>query len=262
MGGLADGTGVLDAAVVVGLLEVDAGGVRAQGDGGEVRAPILLRQERQLHAGAETVGAHGFDGLGVRAGGDIGAVPLPVPAHGQGLGGGGGAVIDGGVGDFHARQGADHGLVFEDGLEDALADLGLVGGIGGDQLLPAGDALHHGGDEVPVGPRAPKDGGVDAVPGGHGGHLLPHGQLTEPLGQVQPVHQHFPGHGGEELLHRARADGGEHGPPLSLRIRDIASHNDTFPFQRNDRSGEGPLRRRGGYFWTNASYSPAVISSP
>jgi len=65
MGGLADGPGILQIAVVVGLLDVHAGGVRAQGglEGFQVRAAVLLGDQLQLHAGAEAVGPHGLDHL-------------------------------------------------------------------------------------------------------------------------------------------------------------------------------------------------------
>ena len=180
---LADGFRILDAAEEVGLLDIDAGDVRAQRglEGLHIRAPVPGGDHLQLRAGAEAVGAHDGDGLGIRAGGDQGLVPFPVPAHGQGLGGGGGAVVDGGVGDLHARQGANHGLILKNRLQNALADLRLIGGVGGDQLLAADDALHHGGDEVAVCPRAPEDGAVDPVLGGHGLQGPADLQFTEAL---------------------------------------------------------------------------------
>ncbi len=47
---------------------------------------------------------------------------------------GGGAVIERGVGDLHARQPGDQRLELEQGLEHPLGDFGLVWGIGGDEL--------------------------------------------------------------------------------------------------------------------------------
>lgn len=119
------------------------------------------------------------------AGGHIGLAAAAVPAHGDGLGGSGGPVIDRGVGHIHAGEIADHGLKFKDGLENTLADLRLVGGVGGDELLPGGHALDHRGNKVAIGARASQQSGVDPVLLSQGGQFLPHFQLAEPLGQLQ-----------------------------------------------------------------------------
>ena len=52
-------------------------------------------------------------------------------AEHHGLGGGGGLVEHGGVGDVEAGEVGDDGLEVEQGFEAALGDLGLVGGVGG-----------------------------------------------------------------------------------------------------------------------------------
>ena len=88
--------------------------------------------------------------------GNEGQTALPVPGHGAGFGGGGGPVVDGGVTYVHARELADLGLILEDGLEHALAHLGLVGRVGGQELLLGGDVLDDAGDVVVVGPGATK----------------------------------------------------------------------------------------------------------
>ena len=46
---------------------------------------------------------------------------LSVPAHGGGFSGGRGSVVYGCIGHIHPRKGAYHGLVFKDGLQNALA---------------------------------------------------------------------------------------------------------------------------------------------
>ncbi len=51
--------------------------------------------------------------------------------HGHRLGAGGGLVEQRGIGDLEPGQVADHGLEVQQRLEPALADLGLVGRIGG-----------------------------------------------------------------------------------------------------------------------------------
>ena len=82
---------------------------------------------------------------------------------GGGFGGGGGPVVNRGIGSIHAGDLTDHSLVLKDGLEDALADLRLVRGVGGQELLFGGDALDNGGDVVVVGARTAEDGGEDGV---------------------------------------------------------------------------------------------------
>ena len=81
------------------------------------------------------IGADGRQILGVDRTGDekTGLLGHP-PGHEDSLGGRGGSVVEGGVGVLHPGQGGDHGLVLEDRLEGSLGDLGLVRGIGGDEL--------------------------------------------------------------------------------------------------------------------------------
>ena len=124
---------------------------------------------------------------GWAAAGDQRYPALAVPAHGGGLSSGSGAVIDGGIGHVHARQLADHGLILEDGLQNALAHLRLIGGVGGEELLLGGDILHQRGNVVVIGSGTPENGGVGDVPGGHGGHGAADLQLAHALRQVQPV---------------------------------------------------------------------------
>mmetsp|Transcript_3300 Transcript_3300/g.11596 ORF Transcript_3300/g.11596 Transcript_3300/m.11596 type:complete len:853 (+) Transcript_3300:643-3201(+) len=76
-------------------------------------------------------GAHG-DGLGVALVRDEELWLLAVghgTAHGHGLGGGGGLVEQRGVREGEPGEVGDHGLVVEQGLEPALGDLRLVGGV-------------------------------------------------------------------------------------------------------------------------------------
>ena len=54
--------------------------------------------------------------------------------HQHGLGGGGGAVVHGGVGDLHAGEQRDLGLELEQILQRALRDLGLVGRVAGQEF--------------------------------------------------------------------------------------------------------------------------------
>ena len=66
----------------------------------------------------------------------------------------GAAVVVRDVGHLHAGQRADHRLVLEMRLQRALADLGLVGGVGGVELSAADQGIDHAGDEMIVRARA------------------------------------------------------------------------------------------------------------
>lgn len=86
---------------------------------------------------AQDLGSCGHDGDGgrVKAGSEPECFPFFVGGGGVGerggLGSGGAFVEKGGIGDFHAGQLEDHGLIVEEGLETTLRDFGLVGGIRG-----------------------------------------------------------------------------------------------------------------------------------
>ncbi len=131
----------------------------------------FIADDGQAHALG--VGAHRGPIFGVDGGGDDHFLALPT-AHGQGhddrLGHGCSAIVVGGVGHLHARQGTDHALVLKDGLQGALAHLGLVGRVGGVELGAARYMLHHAGHEMVVGPCAQEASVVVEV-----GVLLAHG---------------------------------------------------------------------------------------
>jgi len=74
--------------------------------------------------------------------------------HEDGFGDGRTALVEGGVGDVQAGELADEGLELEDDLERPLADLGLVGRIGADELAPRAQVVDDRRDEVLVGSAA------------------------------------------------------------------------------------------------------------
>ena len=86
-------------------------------------------------------------------------------------------VVHGGVGDIHRRQVANHGLVFKDRLQDALAQFRLIRGIGGVEFRTQQQLFHHGGNVMIVGAGAQK-----AWPVVHGG--VPCGELSNVLAQL------------------------------------------------------------------------------
>ena len=136
----------LEAAEEVRLLEDDGRGVLG-------RLPKLVRIGRpvavghldDLEAEARRVRLHDLAHLGVRRLGDddLRLARAGVLRDVARVGGDGRAVVAGRVRDVHPGELADRGLVLEDRLEDALAHLGLVRRVRGEELA----ALHQHVDD-------------------------------------------------------------------------------------------------------------------
>ena len=109
------------------------------------------------------------------------------PGGGRGqvhpLHGGRGAVVEGGVGHVHAGDAAQHRLVLEQGLEDALGQLRLVRGVRGHELAAAGQRPYRGGDVVLVGTAAGEAHELPRSRGGAGGPVAA-GQPAQPVEDV------------------------------------------------------------------------------
>ncbi len=146
----------LEAAEEVRLLEDDRS--RIDGSGGE-----LVRIDRAVPMGhlddveAEPRGVRLDDLPHLRAHGlgenDLGAL-RDVPGHEACVRGDRAAVVAGRVRDVHARQLADHRLVLEDRLQRALAHLGLVRRVRGQELSAREDDVRDRRDVVVVDSRA------------------------------------------------------------------------------------------------------------
>ena len=224
MGHLGQSGPVLQQTVEVGLLDVYAGGLVIH-QTSEVGAAVLHRGHYHLGARAEAVGFNGGDDVGVSGAGHHGFCPLPVPAHGNALRRGGGPVIHRGVGCVHAGELADHGLELEDGLQHALADLRLIGGVGGDKLLLGGDAAHRGGDIVVIGPGSPQDGGKTDVLSRQIFYGQADLQLAFGLRKVQrTVDVHFVGHVPIQVPGAGQPQGLILPPPLLRGGGQVAAH--------------------------------------
>ena len=92
------------------------------------------------------VGADDLAVLGVDGAGDDGGVAAgDADGHHDGFGGAGGAVVHAGVGNLHAGELADHGLELEHGLEGALGDFGLVGGVAGEEFAALDEGIDDDG---------------------------------------------------------------------------------------------------------------------
>jgi len=152
---------VLNPAQEVRVLDDEARGLLIQQVGHRSGDVPAVAHDVQSHALG--VGADNGPVFGVDPGGEddfLALQAVDVDGGDDGLGGGGGAVVVGRVGDLHAGQFADHRLVLKDGLEGPLADFRLVGGIGGVEFPAAQDGVHHGGDVVAVGTGAQEAGAV------------------------------------------------------------------------------------------------------
>ena len=218
---------VLEQAVEVGLLHIEGGGIRRQHlpQGVGVGLAVLFGNDAQLVAGAVAVGADGVDHVGMGGGGHQRHPALAVTAHGGGLGGGGGAVVHGGVGHVHAGEHADHGLILKDGLQQALAHLRLIGGVGRQEFFLGGNVLDDAGDIVVVGAGAPEDHVVHPVLRRHGADGAARLQLAHAGGDLQrPVQIHLRRHIAVQLTEGGQADGLQHLLPLRRRGGDIAAH--------------------------------------
>ena len=84
---------------------------------------------------------------------DLGAVARVLRDEAR-VGGDRAAVVPGGIRNVHPGQLADHGLVLEDRLQDALAHLGLVRRVRGEELAAREQDVDDCRDVVVVDPRA------------------------------------------------------------------------------------------------------------
>ena len=241
VGGGHYGVHVLDDPVEVGALDVDGGGV--VGDGGlqglDVGGAALGGDHGDGDLAALAVGFHHPDHLGVDGAGEDHGALFALLAHEYRFGGGGSAVVHRGVGHVHAGELAHLGLILENGLVHALADLSLVGRVGRQELLLGGDGLHDGGDKVAVSSGPPENALEGPVLLGQAGHDPAHLQLAQALGQIQVLDPDGLGDHVIELVDGGQADGLEHGLPLFPRGGNVAGHGVTPP-QRPRR----PRRRR------------------
>jgi hypothetical protein len=154
--GLGEGLERLDAAEVVRVLHEHGRGLVA--DLGGQRAAIGRHRHRDdLGADPARVRLEHLPVVRVQR---LAHVDLAAPRHAHGhqrcLGGRRGAVVQRGVRDVLTRQLTDHRLELEDRLQRPLADLRLVGGVGGRELPATGQRIDGGRDEVVVGASAEK----------------------------------------------------------------------------------------------------------
>jgi hypothetical protein len=150
--------------------------------------------------------------------------PLPArcPArHERRLRRGGGAVVVRGRDHVQAGQLGEQRLVLVDRLERPLADLGLVGRVGGVELAAKQDLVDHRGEVVTVDARSQEAGEVDAVvtrQGSQPGHEL---ELREPRWEVHGAGADRLRDDLEELVDGADPERGEHPRPVVRGVRSV-----------------------------------------
>ena len=146
-------------------------------------------------------------------------------AHINRFGSGGSTVVNRGIGNIHAGQLADHGLIFKDRLKDTLADFCLIRGVAGEEFLFADDALDDSRDVVVISAGAAEDGIKHNAVGSDAVHLAADLQLGFAGGQVQlVVEPELSGDVLKQLVNRGQPHAGEHFLPLLKGGRNIGAH--------------------------------------
>ena len=136
---------------ILGLAEL-VGVLHKGGEESAVEFGLRGLARHHLDASGRGIGLHNSEGLGKHTLVDEdfahtvlhGLTRTAVVEHDHGFAGGGGLVEQTGIAEGHAGHAGYHGLIVHQGLEAALADFGLVGGITG---VPAGVLEHVAHDD-------------------------------------------------------------------------------------------------------------------
>ncbi len=148
--------------------------------------------------------------------------------HHHRLGAGGGAVIKRSVGDLHPGQQGHLGLELEQVLQRSLRHLGLIRGIGGQELAALDQMVDRGGDVMAIGAAADEKrrrAGSDIPRRQAGDHPL---DLDLALRQRQierPVAPRCGRHIGKQIINQFDPDRGQHLATVMIGQRQIA-HQD------------------------------------
>ena len=226
MSRLGDGPQVADQAEHIRRLHHHTGGILVdQSD--DVLG--LARRDRDAGDGAEQA-RHRLHRLGIMgmqaARQDRLAAFGDALGHQHRFGGGGGTVIERGVGHLHAGQQRHLGLELEQILQRALGDFRLVGRVAGEEFRALDQVIHRAGHMVLVGARTAEEWG------GPGGGVLRrhlrqralHFHLALGVGQIEGGQRDMrrPGHVAEQRVHIRRADPRQHGAAVVGGQRQIA----------------------------------------
>ena len=143
--------------------------------------------------------------------------------HEGGLGDRGSTLVHGRVRDFHREQLRDERLVFEDRLERALADLGLVGRVRGQELAAQGERRHGGRDVSPL-HRTPEEEGSRSrgtVLRGERFEVRLDLELGHSHGQAELRPERVLGDRGEQIVDALDADTLEHRRAVGVGVRRV-----------------------------------------
>ena len=240
----------LEHAEDVRLLEDDAGGVLGR-PAQHVRLgrPVAVRNLDDVEPESRRVGLHDLTHLWVRRLGDDDLrATRRVLRHEARVGGDGRAVVPGGVRDVHPGQLADRGLVLEDRLQHALAQLRLIRRVRGQELAALQDGVDDGGHVVVVKPGAEEGNGLTRVRV-RLGELLEVGRqllLGERGRQIERAPEPHPSRDvGKELLDGRDADRLEHRVAIAIGQREVAHGRSscTTAVIPARRGGDGTPRR-------------------
>ena len=136
------------------------------------------------------------------------------------------AVVHRRIGDVGAQQPRDLALEFEQHLQRALRDLGLVGRVGGQELAALDQMVDARRHMVAVGAGAEEEGPVArrAILPRQRCHMAFDRELARLIRQAgdRAVEPRFGGNVDEQVVDRRGADGGEHRRPVAAGERKIA----------------------------------------
>ena len=219
---------VLEAAVEVRRLDHERRGLGRHGlpRRRQVARPVAEGDRPEPEGRALHIGLDDGSVEGVDAGGEDNLVALGHRVgHQHGLGERGGAVVDRRVRDVHAGQLGDDRLVLVDAPQRALARLGLVRRVGGEELAARDQVTDRAGDRVVVGAGAEEaDVGVGVGVGGREpAQVADQLRLGRRRRKVErPREPRAGGDPGQQVLDGVDADRGQHLPLLGGGVRDVA----------------------------------------
>src|SRR5208282_351256 len=127
------------------------------------------------------------------------------------------------VGHFHSGQFADHRLEFEDGLQRALGNFRLVGGVGGEKFAARNQRIDNDGPVMKVRPRTQKAGVTVTVFTGALAEIVDDFRLGHLARDIEIAGQAvLGGNRSKQLVDGAQTDRLQHGFAVGGRLGEIA----------------------------------------
>ena len=217
---------VADLAVEIGVLHDDAGGVAIDKPAKIFAAARRRILRRNFLAGEPRIGLADRAVMRMQPARQHGLVaPCDAARHRDCLGAGGGAVIERGVGDLHAGQQRDLRLKLEQVLQCPLRQLGLVRGVGGQELAALDQVIDRGRHVMAIAAGAEKERhhAGNRIFRRHRAEAPLDLELAHRARQVQqPVVPRRLRHLGKQIIDRLDADRRQHVAPVGIGQRQIA----------------------------------------